>query len=236
VQVINPFWLEEAHSTAISKFDTGLASRCISAANMIGTLLRLEGKKTANGIDWAGGTGLLTRLLRDQGFKTQSHDKYAYPAHSLGFEATDEEAKSNVVFISAIECIEHLENPVEEIYEFAESKEYFFFTIEIISPRTPDPSKMEWWYYMPDSGQHVTFPTLKGINSFKDRLGYKHHFKIGSLQVFSKRRLKLHTRILLKTRVSRGILIQVIPLINCRKDSLTNQDQKKLIAHSRDSI
>jgi hypothetical protein len=236
VQVVDPFWLEEAHSSAISKFDTGLASRCISSANLIGTLLKLEGKESSTGIDWAGGTGLLTRLLRDQGFKIQSHDKYAHPVHAVGFEATDTHAKSDVVFVSAIECIEHLENPVDEIYDFTEAKDYFFFTIEIISPKTPDPSKMEWWYYMPDSGQHVTFPTLRGINFFKERLGFQYHFKVGSLQVFSKRRLKVITRILLKTRISSRLLIVIIPLINSRKYSLTNQDQKDLIARSKKTL
>jgi hypothetical protein len=232
VQVVNPFWLEEAHSSAISTFDTGLAARCISAANLIGTLLRLEGKERVAGIDWAGGTGLLTRLLRDQGFQTLSHDKYAHPVHSVGFIATDAEARSKADFISAIECIEHLENPIEEIREFTEFKEYFFFTIEIISPRTPDPLTMEWWYYLPESGQHITFPSLKGIGYFKARLGFDYHYSIGSIQVFSRKKLKLVTRLVFKHRIIRRLFILVIPLLNCRKDSLTSKDQENLIENS----
>ena len=33
VQIVNPHWLVEAHSKAISKLDTGLVARCLSVSS-----------------------------------------------------------------------------------------------------------------------------------------------------------------------------------------------------------
>ena len=94
----DPVWIERAHSKAISNLDTGLVSRCLSASRLISTLLFLEGKKVATGIDWGGGTGLLMRLLRDQGFQVRSYDKFAKAEHAEGFEASLEEAEEASTF------------------------------------------------------------------------------------------------------------------------------------------
>ena len=133
VQVDNPVWIERAHSKAISNLDTGLVSRCLSASRLISTLLFLEGKTHANGIDWGGGTGLLTRLLRDQGFHVRSYDKYAKAEHVEDFEASLEDAEEEATFITSIECFEHLDNPIDAYKNVTSKKEYFIFTTEILS-------------------------------------------------------------------------------------------------------
>jgi hypothetical protein len=229
VQVTNAFWIEEAHTNAISKLDTGLASRCISAANMIGTVLALEGLCFSRGVDWAGGTGLLTRLLRDQGFKVFTFDKYAEPLHANGFELTAIEARSEANFISAIECIEHLENPIEELGRYTSTKELFFFTVDLISEETPDPSRNEWWYFLPESGQHITFPTAKGLSFFGNTLGFNHYFRIGSMHVLSRRKMKLRTRALMRFKLIRRLLFIFLPIALSKRYSLTSLDQRNLI-------
>jgi len=229
LQITNAFWLEEAHTNAISKLDTGLAARCVSAGNMIGTILALEGLRFSRGVDWAGGTGLLTRLLRDQGFRVFTFDKYAQPLHANGFELTKSEASKKANFISAIECIEHLENPIGDLIEFTSTKDYFFFTVDLISEKTPDPSRNEWWYFLPDSGQHITFPTAKGLSFFGDSLGFKYYFRIGSMHVFSRRELKVRTKAFMKFRIIRRLFFVFLPMVLTKKYSLTSEDQKNLI-------
>ena len=233
VQVTNPFWLKEAHTNAISKLDTGLVARCVSASSIIGAVLALEGVHSSHGVDWAGGTGLLTRLLRDQGFRVYSFDKYAEPIHAHGFELNSDEAVAPATFISAIECIEHLENPIEELIRYTATKEYFFFTVDLISEKTPDPSKNEWWYYLPESGQHITFPSAKGLSFLGQSLGFSYYFRIGSMHVLSRKKLRLKTSVLMRFRILRRLMFIIIPIILTKRYSLTTGDQKNLIDELR---
>ncbi len=229
VQVDNPTWIEDAHSKAISNLDTGLVSRCISASKLISTLLFLEGKKQSGGIDWGGGTGLLTRLLRDQGFHTLTYDKYATAEHAAGFEASLGDAEEPSTFLTAIECFEHLVNPIEEFKKVTLTKEYFIFTTEIIDSPPPDPAKRSWWYYLPETGQHITFASQKGLEEFRKILGFQNYSRFGSLHVLSKPRLRFITRFFLGTKMIRGISLLVIPEALNRRFSLAISDKDELI-------
>jgi len=228
VQVDNPVWIERAHSKAISNLDTGLVSRCLSASRLISTLLFLEGKTEATGIDWGGGTGLLTRLLRDQGFQVRSYDKYAKVEHAEGFEASIEEAEKASTFLTSIECFEHLVNPIVAYKYVTLEKEYFIFTTETIGTPPPDPAEKSWWYFVPESGQHITFASKQGLDEFRKILGFNYLINFGSLHVMSRSRLKFVTRLILGTRAIRSIAFLVIPEILNRRFSLAIADKASL--------
>jgi hypothetical protein len=228
VQADNPVWIEQAHSKAISNLDTGLVSRCLSASRLISTLLFLEDKKAAKGIDWGGGTGLLTRLLRDQGYQVRSYDKYAKAEHAEGFEASLEEAEEAATFTTSIECFEHLVNPIVAFKDVTAKKEYFIFTIETIDTPPPDPAEKSWWYFVPESGQHITFASKKGLDEFRKILEFDHYAGFGSLHVMSRSRLKFRTRLILGTRAIRSVAFLVIPEILNRKFSLAISDKASL--------
>ena len=228
VQVDNPIWIEKAHSKAISNLDTGLVSRCLSASRLTSTLLFLEGKIVSKGIDWGGGTGLLTRLLRDQGFQARSYDKYAKAEHAEGFEATLEEAEEVATFITSVECFEHLINPIDAYKEVTSKKEYFIFTTEMIDTPPPDPADKTWWYFVPESGQHITFASKQGLDEFRKILGFDHYVRFGSLHVMSRSRLKFTTRFVLGIRVIRSVAFLLIPEVLNRRYSLTLSDKAEL--------
>jgi hypothetical protein len=228
VQVDNPDWIERAHSKAISNLDTGLVSRCLSASRLISTLLFLEGKRGANGIDWGGGTGLLTRLLRDQGFHVRSYDKYAKAEHVEDFEASLKDAEEAATFITSIECFEHLVNPIDAYKNVTSKKEYFIFTTEAIDTPPPDPAEKSWWYFVPESGQHITFASKKGLDEFRKILGFDYYTNLGSLHVMSRSKLKFGTRQILGIRVIRSIAFLAIPEILNRKFSLAITDKASL--------
>ncbi len=229
VQVDNPKWIEEAHSKAISNLDTGLVARCVSAGRMISTLLFLEGKKQSKGIDWGGGTGLLTRLLRDQGFDVQSYDKYASADHAEGFEANLEEAEDAATFVLSIECFEHLINPIDAFQSVTRKKDYFIFTTEIIDTPPPDPAKASWWYFLPESGQHITFASKKGLDEFCKVLGFENYKSFGSLHVMSRGKMKFVTRLVLGTKSIRGVALLIIPELLKNKLSLTIADKDEIM-------
>jgi hypothetical protein len=214
-----------AHAKAISNLDTGLVSRCLSASKLTSTLLFLEGKKGVKGIDWGGGTGLLTRLLRDKGFKVLSYDKYAKADHADGFEATLEQAEEEAVFITSVECFEHLVNPIDSYNKVTSNKDYFIFTTEIIATPPPDPATNSWWYFVPESGQHITFASKQGLDELRKILGFDHYVCFGSLHVMSRSKLRFATRLVLGVRSLRRIAFLVIPEIMNRKYSLTLADK-----------
>ena len=67
VQTEEPTWLDEAYSSPINLSDTGIMARNLSNVNLTLATLTLMGAKSAQVVDYAGGYGLLVRLLRDKG-------------------------------------------------------------------------------------------------------------------------------------------------------------------------
>lgn len=230
VQVANPTWLDRAHSKAISALDTGLVTRSISASNLVSTILFFEGKKQSTGLDWGGGTGLLARLLRDNGFVVQTYDKFAEAIHAEGFVIKKDELDTKLTFLTSIECFEHLVSPYDSYINSTSNKDYFFFTTETINNPPPDPASDFWWYFLPETGQHITFASKKGIKHFKDRLGFSYYFEFGSLHVMSRKKLKLTTRLFLRTRFLRILALTFIPKILQTRYSLTESDKSYLIS------
>jgi hypothetical protein len=228
VQVLKPFWAEEAHSRAISILDTGLVNRSIVASRFIGVLIFLEKKLNSRVLDWGGGVGLLARLLRDQGINTFSFDKYAEGFLIEGFTIQEKNVLEEFEFLLSVECFEHLISPIKTFGEITTDKDYFVFTTELISTPPPDPSKRSWWYYMPESGQHITFASAKGIRSFAIELGFHNYIQVGNLHILSKRRLRFLTRVVLKNRIFRKIAMLIVPEILCRRRSLIWRDSLKL--------
>lgn len=228
LQIENPHWIGEAHSTAISDLDTGLVARCLSASRLIGVFLFLQGRDNWTGIDWGGGTGLLTRLLRDQGFDVLSYDKYIDGQHSKGFNIGSNGLNYSKDFLTAIECFEHLEDPIGLLRDAVAKKDYFIFTTEILKLPAPDPAKREWWYFMPESGQHITFASKVGLTEFSKHVGFNFLTSFGSLHVMSRKRIKFKTRILLKIRPFRQLLILIVPELLSKRHSLTLLDKEFL--------
>ena len=228
LQIKNPHWIQEAHERAISILDTGLVARCLSASRLIGTLLFLEGRGRSPGIDWAGGTGLLTRLLRDQGYQVKTFDSYAGGELAVGFVSDGKNLSGPMDFLSAIECFEHLEDPISTFMDLVVNKEYFIFTTELLPNPAPDPVAKNWWYYMPESGQHITFATSSGLDKLSKILGFRCYSTIGSLHIFSRNKLRLLTRVMLSKKMTRAASIIVIPEILNRKFSLTWSDKEEL--------
>ena len=229
VQVDSPHWISDVHKKAISSFDVGLVSRGVSASKLISVFFFLQRELTITGIDWGGGTGLLTRLLRDLGLNFKSHDKYASNIMAEGFSTDDDLANEDYDAVLAIECVEHLENPFSELVDSVSGTSYFIFTTEILPNPLPDPSKKEWWYYMPDSGQHITFASKRGLDILAKRLGFQYNTTFGSIHVFSNKKVKWPTRYILRIRFLRFIALIIVPVYLQYSKSLLSKDS--LVIH-----
>ena len=72
----DPYWLEEAYDSAISAGDTGLVYRNIKFSNIVSNYLFFTRASGSVNVDISGGTGLFTRLMRDNGFNYFWLDPY----------------------------------------------------------------------------------------------------------------------------------------------------------------
>jgi hypothetical protein len=153
LQTDPPHWLAESYAESINRQDTGLVARNVAfaadAAVLLGTFFDRRGKY----VDWAGGYGLFTRLMRDAGFDFRSIDPHTPNLVARGFEAAPDEP--GVELVTSFESFEHFVSPGEEIGKMlAVSRNLLFSTVLLPSP-IPSPDR--WWYYGLEHGQHVAF-------------------------------------------------------------------------------
>jgi hypothetical protein len=199
LQISDAPWLSLAHATSISNTDTGAASRSISVHKTIIAFFKLQCRADNSGIDFSGGTGLLTRLLKDSGFEVTSFDPYSSQFFSCRFQATLQDFKKEKTFISAIEYIEHLEQPFETFQSIVRNKQLFMFTTETNSVPSQNPNSINpWWYFSPKEGQHISFATSVGLKFFRERLDYNYYIKLNSLHIFFRKRISRRVKFLSK--------------------------------------
>jgi hypothetical protein len=162
-----PTWLEEAYQQVLPGTDTGVVDRASRVARRITALflmLRLHGR----GIDFGGGYGLLTRMLRDSGLDFYWNDPNAHNTFARGFEAIDVPYE----FLSLIEVIEHVPDPIPFLQKLIGRYQvpFLFFTTELHACGEIPP--LSWPYYAFESGQHVCFHTIESLTAIGTRLGY----------------------------------------------------------------
>lgn len=156
--VDSPFWLGESYESAINMEDTGILERNLFFLKKLRFLLPVIFTKTSRYLDYGGGYGIFTRLMRDKGFDYYWKDVYCENLLARGFEA---KPGDKFDALSAFEVFEHLVDPMDEISKmFLYSKNVFFSTVLI--PDGPLPEK-DWWYYGFSHGQHVSFYTQKSL-------------------------------------------------------------------------
>jgi hypothetical protein len=181
-----PYWLEEAYSEAIASADTGLVSRNVDIAHKLIPLFYFAFDRRARYLDTAGGTGLLTRLMRDAGFDFYWRDPYCENVHARGFEFSSATAPCEVV--TAFEVLEHLEDPIGFVSEALRESgaDTFIFTTETYNGRPPEPGS--WWYYTPETGQHISFYQLRTLERIAEKLGLRFYTYSG-LHILTRRKL-----------------------------------------------
>jgi hypothetical protein len=119
-------------------------------------------------LDWAGGYGVLTRLMRDRGIDFWHHDPFTPNNFAAGLEGSIGESWD---LVTLFEVLEHLEDPVAELTPLVAATGVILCTTEILPEPTPKPGA--WWYYAPETGQHITFYTVASLEALAERLGMR---------------------------------------------------------------
>jgi len=165
VRTEEPTWLDEAYSQPIASMDIGLLGRCVHLANVTEAVVRsMPG--TSRCLDWAGGYGVLTRLLRDRGLNVRHHDPHTTNLFAAGLEGDPGQPWD---LITLFEVMEHLIDPGKDLAPLAAVAPVLLFTTELLPEPTPRPGS--WWYYTQETGQHVTFYTPAALAALASRLG-----------------------------------------------------------------
>jgi hypothetical protein len=193
VFVPEPTWLDEAYSSAITALDTGLLERCLQLANVTGSIIAAEGLKGGSFLDFAGGYGTLTRLMRDRGYDFRHHDPLCDNLFAVGHA---EDVAGPYALVTAVEVLEHLPDPARQLAEAAAASDVLIVTTQVLP--TPAPQPGGWDYYAQETGQHITFATLKGLEALARTWGMKLTSSGRLIHVFHRRPLRARTRALLR--------------------------------------
>jgi len=165
VQTEEPYWLEEAYSSAFAAIDTGTMTR--NMHNSTNLLFFMKFIDDGPCLDFGGAYGVLTRIMRDYGFDFYSYDKYAKNLFACGF---DGDLSQKYALVTSFENFEHFINPIEEIENILNITETVYFTTFLL-PSTPPPLPEDWWYYTLDSGQHIVFYSKQTLEYIANKYG-----------------------------------------------------------------
>jgi hypothetical protein len=159
LQTEEPYWLKEAYSNSISFADTGMMSRNIGSSKTTAVILYFLFNKYGIFLDYGGGYGILTRLMRDIGFDFYWYDSHSTNLIARGFEIKNKNCKYEL--ITVFEVFEHFSEPIKEIKSMLQFSDNILFSTELLPSAIPKPE--EWWYYALESGQHISFYSYKTL-------------------------------------------------------------------------
>lgn len=188
-----PDWLDDAYASAISDTDVGLLERCLQLANITQAIIGTERLGRGPFLDFAGGYGTLTRLMRDRGRHFLHHDPLCENLFARGFEG---DLTSNYRMVTAFEVLEHLPEPRQQLAQLAAATDLLLMSTQVVP--TPAPAPGSWDYYSAESGQHITFSTVRGLESLASALGFQMTSSGRLLHLFHRRPLRRATRVLLR--------------------------------------
>ncbi len=219
VQTETPYWLEEAYSSSITLYDTGLLSRNMHFARSMTSLLSVCFPRDARGLDYAGGYGAFTRMMRDAGFDFTWNDRYTENLLARGFEHTP---GTRVDVVTAFEVLEHLPRPVEDLSEMLKFSRTLVFSTTLLP--TPLPAPETWQYYVLDYGQHVSLYSRRSLERLASRFGLRLLTNGRDLHMLTDRSISPWTFRFLTGRVGR----MLSPVVSLRRTRRTETDMQIL--------
>lgn len=185
IQTEDPYWLNEAYQSAIADIDIGPVDRSITISIKMRALILGFFDHRKAFLDYGAGYGILVRRMRDLGFDFKYHDAHCTNLFAKDFAGTLS-GKNEFELITAVEVIEHLEQPFETMEMLLRNTSNVFFTTEVLPDYTPKPN--QWWYYALNNGQHISLFSKRALNIMAERLE-KRIYTDGSLHLITEEKI-----------------------------------------------
>lgn len=164
-------WSEEEFSEKIynenfTKVDVDAVDK--RPRNNAGALIKMFGQHSAliRHLDYGGGTGLLSNILRDEGWDSRTYEPYlekGTPLHELG--------KFNL--ITAFEVFEHVPDPLklmETLGGLLEESGLIMLTTMLADEHLVPGRRISWWYVTPSTG-HISLFSRKSLQALGRQAG-----------------------------------------------------------------
>jgi hypothetical protein len=168
IQTEEPHWLPEAYVSAITAIDVGLIYRNIYFSDKLPSILDMFSNAQDSYLDYGGGHGMLVRIMRDKGYDFYLQDLYAENVYAKYFEFSDYKGREKFAAITTFEVFEHLVNPIEEISKMFHLSDTIIFSTEL-QPDINFKNYTDWWYFVPETGQHIAFYTKTSLNIISEK-------------------------------------------------------------------
>jgi hypothetical protein len=182
IQTEKPYWLEEAYSSAISVLDVGYIQRNIDYSKATSRIISKCFPNFNCGLDYGGGYGMFVRLMRDRGFPFIRQDVFCENLFATYFDVTNYPSQAYTL-VTAFEVFEHLTNPIESVAEMFDYAPTILFSTEL-QPNKKLTRTDDWWYFVPETGQHISLYTPLSLQSIAARFKAK-FFSLGNLHIMT---------------------------------------------------
>lgn len=218
IETEQPYWLNEAYQDALNAEDTGILKRNEDFKRKVDVLIKDHFNKESKYLEFAGGYGIFTRMMRDIGYDFYWSDKYAENILSKGFE---HQAGNQYEALTAFEVFEHMTDPVSEIKEMLEITDTIIFSTVLVHETAP---QTNWWYYGFDHGQHISLYSLKSLETLAASFGLNLYSNKSSFHILTRKNIgKFNFRLsLLKAKF-------LYPLFKGNLKSKTDSDASLLL-------
>ena len=184
LQTEEPYWLKESYNESINITDTGIMARNIYMSKISSGVIYFFFDKRAVFVDYAGGYGIFTRLMRDFGFNFYWHDPYTKNVLARGLEYTSK--IKNIELLTTFESFEHFVNPVKEMNKMFSISKNILFSTELLSNPIPKPE--EWYYYGLDHGQHISFYSSKTLKFIAQKYNLN-VYSMGTIHLLTEKKI-----------------------------------------------
>lgn len=192
IQTEKVYWLDEAYSSAISSLDVGYVTRNIMLAERTACIIKWMFQKSGKFLDFGGGYGMFARMMRDKGFSFYRQDLYCENKFADFFDISDlslEEQKFEL--LTSFEVFEHLDNPLKEIEEMFKYSDSILFSTEL-QPSSLPKDVNDWWYFMPQSGQHIAFYSVDSLKEIAKKFGANVYSNNKNIHLITKRKFSFN--------------------------------------------
>lgn len=140
-------------------------------------------------MDYGGGYGIFTRMMRDLGWNWLWYDKYSDNLAARGFEYETDKKRKSIDLITAFELFEHLEEPLKEVEYLLSISRNILFSTECYDEGYEYKTPADWWYYSLNTGQHISFYSKVTLEYLANRHEVYYYKISNGLHLFTEERM-----------------------------------------------